>query len=232
MRNDLASYAKYQVFLNYPFDQEFEPLANAIHFSVIAAGLIPVCARDLTVPDRPRLEMLTDAITKCRYSIHDFSQGKGQGNSNFARFNMPLEMGMALFHALTTQRTEHRCAFFVATPYDYQRFASDLAGLDPKPYDNDELTLVTCVYEWLRGLENPLTVKLATVKVKNKYKHFKEELGKIEGSGKDDHPSHDEAQELMIQMCSECKWWQWRDGIPGQLEFSSVPLSRKSMSGT
>jgi hypothetical protein len=42
MRHDLASFAKYQVFLNYPFDEEFEPLANAIHFSVIAAGLIPV----------------------------------------------------------------------------------------------------------------------------------------------------------------------------------------------
>src|SRR5262249_25480807 len=142
MRTHLSTFKNFQVFLNYPFDAEFEPLAHAMHFAVVAAGLIPLCANDLSVPDRPRLEMLIDAIINCHYSAHDFSRFRGEGDRNLARFNMPIEMGMSLFHALQTQRQEHRCAFFVATPHDHHVFASDLAGLDPKHYDNDEIALL------------------------------------------------------------------------------------------
>src|ERR1051325_9352266 len=141
---------EHQVFLNYPFSDAFEPFANAMHFGIVAAGLIPVCARDLTSPDRPRLEILVKAITDCHYSIHDFSKLKGEGDKNLARLNMTLEMGMALFHALQTQRTFHRCAFFVSTAHEYQVAASDLAGLDPLIYQDDEISLAAGVYEWLR----------------------------------------------------------------------------------
>src|ERR1044071_5267760 len=99
MRANLISFEEGQVFLNYPFDEEFRMFAHAMHFAVVAAGLIPVCAYDLTTPDRPRLDILIDAITHSRYSIHDFSRLRGEGEQNFARLNMPLEMGMALFHA-------------------------------------------------------------------------------------------------------------------------------------
>jgi len=68
---------------------------------------------------------------------------------------MPIEMGMALFHALQTQRAGHRCAFFVASPHDYQIAATDLAGLDPITYSDDEFLLVG-VYEWLRAAGKPM----------------------------------------------------------------------------
>jgi hypothetical protein len=61
MRTHLSTFKHAQVFLNYPFDAEFESLAHVMHFAVVAAGLIPLCANDLSVPDRPRLEMLIDA---------------------------------------------------------------------------------------------------------------------------------------------------------------------------
>src|SRR5262245_60384773 len=100
MRRNLAAYSASQVFLNYPFDSALAELANAMSFAVVAGGLLPVCAYDLTVPDKPRLEMLVDAIRSCHYSAHDLSRSKGEGPQNFARLNMPVEMGMALFHAL------------------------------------------------------------------------------------------------------------------------------------
>src|SRR5262249_17744050 len=115
---DLTAFRQYQVFLNYPFDEDFAQLERALHFSVVAAGLLPVCAKDLTVPDRPRLDILVNAIANCHYSAHEFSRAKGEGGQNFARMNMPLEMGMALFHALDTQRREHRCLFLVPNPND------------------------------------------------------------------------------------------------------------------
>ena len=132
MRRNLKGYPNFQVFLNYPFDEQFGTLADAMSFAVVAGGLLPVCAHDLTARDRPRLEMLIKAIQFCHYSVHDLSRPKGAGPHNFARMNMPIEMGMALFHALQTQRREHRCLFFVQTEHDYKSFASDLAGLDPR----------------------------------------------------------------------------------------------------
>jgi hypothetical protein len=129
---DLASFRHHQVFLNYPFDADFLSVAAALNFAVVAAGQLPVCALDLTAPDRPRLDMLIEAISCCHYSIHDLSRAKGEGTENFARMNMPIEMGLALYPALASQRAGHRCAFFVSTPHDYKRFASDLAGLDPQ----------------------------------------------------------------------------------------------------
>src|ERR1700730_5083943 len=121
MKSNFKALSDYQVFLNYPFDEEFEPFAIAIHFAVVAAGLIPICAKDVSTPDQFRLELLVDMISNCRFSVHDFSRYKGQGEKNFARFNMPIEMGMALFYAFSTEQREHRCAFFVATRNDYKK---------------------------------------------------------------------------------------------------------------
>ena len=81
--------------------------------------------------------MLVNAIANCDYSVHELSRSKGEGEENFARMNMPFETGMAIFHALHTQRPSHRCAFFVDAPHDYKKFVSDLAGLDPKCYNDD-----------------------------------------------------------------------------------------------
>ena len=108
MRTNLATNPDFQVFLNYPYDERFEPFARAMHFAVIAGGLIPVCAWDFTSPDKPRLELLVEAIVNCSFSVHDLSRGKGEGPESYARMNMPLEMGMALFHALHTQRAANR----------------------------------------------------------------------------------------------------------------------------
>ena len=231
MRTNLAVYSKYQVFLNYPFDAEFEKLANAMHFGVVAAGLLPVCAKDLSTPDRPRLEILVEAITSCHYSAHDLSRCRGEGVDNFARFNMPIEMGMALFYALHTQRNVHRCAFVVPKPHDYQAFASDLAGLDPRYYDKNDVSLAVSVYEWLRDVvKEPLLNRKPTAKVKEKYIEFRTRLKQIKGSGRKNSPNHDEAQELMYSICSACRWWDWRGNKAGKLEFPRLELSWKSRS--
>ena len=101
MRRNLEAYKNFQVFLNYPFDEGFAGLADAMSFAVVAGGLLPLCAYDLTTPDRPRLEMLVEAIRCCHYSAHDFSRSEGDGPRNFSRMNMPIEMGMALCQRAT-----------------------------------------------------------------------------------------------------------------------------------
>ncbi len=230
MRRNLSAFSTAQVFLNYPFDEDFQSMADAMSFSVVAAGMIPVCAKDLSVPDRPRLDMLMEAINHCQYSAHDFSRFTGEGARNLARMNMPLEMGIALYHALNTQRHEHRCAFFVPTEHDYHAFASDLSGLDPLCHVNNDDRLVNQMYEWLRSVVDMsygFFNSIPTVKVLQKYKRFKKELLKIKGSGDGEVPSHEERRELMYQICSKAKWWDWRVNRFGSNEFREIPLAWK-----
>jgi hypothetical protein len=226
MQRNLASYTNCQVFLNHPYDTAFSELADAMAFAVVAGGLLPISALDLTSPDRPRLEIIVEAITHCHYSAHDFSRFAGGGERNFARMNMPLEMGMALFQALLTRRQEHRCAFFVSTPHDYVVFASDLAGLDPRCHNSEAVRMLIEMYEWLRSVvPRPLFNLRPTVEIVAKYEEFSDKLGVIDGSGSDGRASHEEARELMYQLCADSGWWDWRETRLGREEFPPIPLS-------
>lgn len=226
MRRNLAAYSACQVFLNHPFDESFGPLANAMNFAVVASGLLPVCAYDLTTPDRPRLEMLVEAIKNCNYSAHDLSRSQGEGAQNFSRMNMPVEMGMALFHALHTQRREHRCLFFVSAPHDYKAYASDLAGLDPRVHSGDEIRLLTDMYEWLRSVvPGALFNSQPTVEIIDKFLEFKTKLPKVRGSANGGLPSHEETREVMYRVCSDVGWWDWRGNRLGKEEFPAVPIA-------
>jgi hypothetical protein len=224
MRANIGAYSQYQVFLNYPFDEEAEAISLSMHFAVISAGLLPICAHDLTAPDRPRLEMLVHAITNCHYSAHDFSRFKGEGEKNFARFNMPVEMGMALFHALHTHRVEHRCAFFVSSPHDYKAFVSDLAGLDPLNYrDSEELLLR--MYEWLRDVVHAAFIPRPSAEIRDLHSTFYERLRCVRGSAANGKATHQESQELMFQVCAEAGLWDWRGNAAGRVAFPPTPLS-------
>lgn len=142
---------------------------------------------------------------------------------------MPIETGMAMLHALHSQRRDHRCAFFVGTPHDYQRFASDLAGLDPKCHNNDEEILLVLVYEWLRDVVPSTIFNLqATKSIVDRYHVYRSRATDINGSGGNDAASHDEKRELMYQVCQEVGWWDWRNAAFGRAEFPVVPLLWKS----
>ena len=226
MRRNLEVYTRLQVFLNYPFDEGFAALADAMSFAVVAGGMLPISAYDLTTPDRPRLDMLVEAIRCCRYSAHDLSRSEGGGPRNFARMNMPIEMGMALFHALNTQSREHRCLFFVPNMQDYKEFASDLAGLDPKVHNNSDIKILTDMYGWLRDVvPSALFNSQPAPDVADKFVVFKKKKSGVKGAGRGGQPSHEETREVMYQVCADAVWWDWRETRLGKEEFPSAPLA-------
>lgn len=139
---------------------------------------------------------------------------------------MPLEMGMALFYALQTQHLEHACAFLVPDAHHYQRFASDLAGLDPLVYDRDEEKLLTDTFDWLREVAPPgFRSDEPTVNIVAGYSNFRSECTLYAGSGFDGRLSHVETRELMYRVASERGWWDWRQSRAGHLHFPTLPLA-------
>jgi hypothetical protein len=146
--------------------------------------------------------------------------------------NMPVEMGMALYHALSSQHNEHRCAFFVPSPHDYRTFASDLAGLDPKCYNADSGQLVTGVYEWLRDVVPPAYLSAQpSAAVVDAYQEFISVHSKAVRTGGQQHLGHAETREIIYRVCARNGWWDWRETRAGRDEFPEVPLQWREEPG-
>jgi hypothetical protein len=84
-----------------------------------------------------------------KYSIHDLSRSTGEGGENLARFNMPLELGMAAAFRFERHGSDrpHRWLALVHGGYAYRRFLSDLAGGGPAR-SAVEVNIVRDLWSW------------------------------------------------------------------------------------
>lgn len=139
------------VFINCPFDKEFAPLFDAIVFAATCCGFLPRSALESGTVAVSRMERIAQAVFSSKYSIHDLSRCKGEGDENLARFNMPLELGIAMGLRLAAKREHdrHDWLLLVREGHQYAKFVSDLAGYDPKKHDGRAETLVPMVMVWL-----------------------------------------------------------------------------------
>jgi hypothetical protein len=139
------------VFINCPFDAEFAPLFDAILFATVCCGFLPRSALESEIVSDSRMERITAAIFNSKYSIHDLSRCTGEGSEGLARFNMPLELGIAVARRYTQTRRSLKHDWLVLVPEGYRhvKFVSDLAGYDPPRHDGTVETLVPKVMRWL-----------------------------------------------------------------------------------
>lgn len=115
------------VFLNIPYDKEFEDLYLAYIVGLTQLGLeIKVT---LAVANEGRLETILRLIEESSFSIHDLS--RTELSRGVPRFNMPLELGLALYHS-RRGRKPHRVHIFDRKKYQAQRSTSDVNGIDPQ----------------------------------------------------------------------------------------------------
>ena len=115
------------VFLNIPYDSQFEDLYLSYVVGLTQLGL--KINLTLAVPNQGRLDRIVRLIEKSAVSIHDLS--RIELSSGIPRFNMPLELGLALYHSRTT-RGRHKVFVFESKPYRMQRSTSDISGIDPQ----------------------------------------------------------------------------------------------------
>lgn len=146
----MPSYER-SVFLNCPFDDGFAPLFHAAVLTIGALGFTPRCARETEGESDPRIDRIARGLRESKYSIHDLSRFQGEGPDNLSRFNMPLELGMALSarYQGKTSGSPHNWVALVPSGFVHQRFISDLAGFDPPAHEQTPATVVKAIAGWL-----------------------------------------------------------------------------------
>lgn len=139
------------VFINCPFDQEFEPLFDAVILATVICGFTPRSALETGTVSVPRMDRIRDALFSSRFSIHDLSRCRGQGSANLARFNMPLELGFAMARTFVAKGVKDSHDWLVLVPegHEYLSFISDLGAFDPKTHRGSVETIVPPVVNWL-----------------------------------------------------------------------------------
>ncbi len=150
-RGKLAIDPAKAVFINCPYDRDFESTFDAILFSTVCCGFMPRSAVESVNTAEARMSRILEGIFSSKYSIHDLSRCRGEGDEHLARFNMPLELGMAMARRYMTARKSERHDWLVLVPegHGYLKFVSDLAGFDPMRYDGKTESVVSKVMSWL-----------------------------------------------------------------------------------
>ena len=117
------------VFLNIPYDPQFERLYLAYIVGLTVLGFVPRATLGIPSGVR-RLERIIGLIRSCRYSIHDLSRVQlDRHRPCTPRFNMPFELGLAVDW---TAGNPIRHSWFVFEEYPYRplKSISDLNGTD------------------------------------------------------------------------------------------------------
>lgn len=138
------------IFVNCPFDDAYQPIFDAVVFAILACGYKVASALEIADSGELRLEKLYRLIATSAHSIHDISRVEMDGGSGLPRFNMPIELGIALGHGrYAKRRPRPRLLILDRERYRYQVFASDLAGLDIAEHGSQPERAIACVRHFL-----------------------------------------------------------------------------------
>ena len=142
------------VFINCPFDEDYQPFFQALYFAIVDCGFHVRCSLEIDDGSEVRVEKILRIIRDSKFSIHDISRTELDAANNLPRFNMPLELGMFLAAKRFggSQQKRKACLILDHQPYRYQKFLSDISGQDIKSHDNDVEKLIRAVRDWLRSV--------------------------------------------------------------------------------
>lgn len=140
-----------QVFINCPFDLEYINLYRASIFSIIGSGFFPRCSREINNGNKTRIDNIVQLIRECRYGIHDLSRVELDINFSLPRFNMPFEYGV--FYGsqhFGDEAQKKKCSLVLEKEeYRYQKFLSDISGIDVTAHNNSIDKIILKIRDWL-----------------------------------------------------------------------------------
>jgi hypothetical protein len=145
-----ATYSN-SVFINCPFDEDFEPILQAILFCVVFLGLHPRIATERSDSAEARLEKIVALVESCQFSIHDLSRAQASSLGELFRLNMPFELGIdwGCRRWSAPERSDKRFLILEERQYRYRATLSDLSGSDIQSHGGNFDTAVRKVRNWL-----------------------------------------------------------------------------------
>jgi hypothetical protein len=147
------------VFLNCPFDLEYQEIFYSVIFAIQDCGFLARCALEINDSGMVRIEKIFQIIEGCKYGIHDISRTEISEIYQLPRFNMPLELGLFLGAKRWQNEPNGKlCLILDREPHRYQKFCSDIAGQDIQIHNQDPKGAIKVVRNWLSGAETEISL--------------------------------------------------------------------------
>jgi hypothetical protein len=121
-----------------------------------------------------RLDKIQQLIQASKYSIHDLSRCQSSRKAEYARLNMPFELGIdyGCRRFCGDGRNEKQFLILEKERYRYQAAISDLSGCDIQAHKDDFQTAMRKVRNWLVTVAG--APPLAPAEIKSKYEDFQQ----------------------------------------------------------
>ncbi len=141
------------VFINCPFGFRYKKIRDAIIFTLVFCNLETRIASDSLDSLELRLPKIEKLIKQSKYSIHDISRMRAANKGEYARFNMPFELGLNYGFRIYGGKgtSENKSLIFSTKRYNYAKALSDLAGIDIKAHGDDPEEAVRRLTNWIRN---------------------------------------------------------------------------------
>jgi len=162
------------VFINCPFDEDFEPILQAILFCIIYLGFYPRLARERSDSGESRLEKIKELIESSLYSIHDLSRCQAKKEGEIFRLNMPFELGLdyGCKQYFGRGREAKKILILEEKPYRYQAALSDISGCDIEYHEGNYQKVIRKIRNWL--VSEAAASPLGAQHILQKYEDFQE----------------------------------------------------------
>ena len=138
------------VFINCPYDKQYLPLLRQLIFVLCVMGFSVKLAQDEKNNIVSRMNKIESLIDECKYSIHDISYMQSTKRKEFARMNMPFELGIDYGYR-TYVNKEKQFLILESKKYNSHYALSDLSGMDIECHNNKEIDAIGCITDWVSG---------------------------------------------------------------------------------
>lgn len=168
------------MFINCPFDNAYQPIFDAIVFTVYDLGFIARCSLEVDDASEIRLNKIMRIIAQCAYGIHDISSVRLSVGTNLPRFNMPLELGLFLGCKQFGGAPQRKKAVLIldSKPYRYRASISDIAGQDIHTHSDKPRKAISEVRNWLASASRVKGLPGGS-EIANRYVRFGKDLPAI-----------------------------------------------------
>ena len=139
------------VFINCPFDRDYDALLKSLLFTVVVLGFSPRISSERSDAGEQRITKICELIGESQFSIHDLSRLKSKERNEFYRMNMPFELGID-YGSRTFHLSEKKFLVLETNRYEYMRALSDLSGVDIEAHQDDPRVLIRKVRNWLYSM--------------------------------------------------------------------------------